>query len=442
VRLKGALDAGVLAACLGEVVRRHEVLRTTFSQVESRTVPTVHPARQTLLPLGDLISLDGEVRELAVCRAVEAAAELPFDLARGPLLRASLLRLGAEDHALVVTAHPLVSDAWSLRLVLLRELLALYDAFLEGRPSPLPELSVQYGDFAAWQHRSLCGPRVEAHLARWRRALEGAPLALAAPAEPPRPSTSTFRGGAVRRLLPADLTATLRRMSSEERVTLSITLLAACGVVIHHWTSASDVVAGVDHASRDQVETQELIGAFADPLAVRIHVRGDASFRELLRQARDATLDAYQFQDVPFVKLSEAPSSEGVAAPLFRLRIGVYRFPPIAPWQRGPAIASVVLDDPAAPHELSFRFEDGESGVVAALLYDRGRFVDATIEGLLGRLETVLSEAGATPDTRLAEIEEQLDSRAEHRKERERQLEEARSSLFKGIRQLSGRKSK
>jgi non-ribosomal peptide synthetase component F len=171
-------------------------------------------------------------------------------------------------------------------------------------------------------------------------------------------------------------------------------------------------------------------------------VRGDASFREVLRRVRDAALDAYQFQDIPFAKLSDALRPEGMAEPLFRLRIGFHGFPPIAPPQRGPAITSVVLDDPAAPLDLSFRFEDSESGVVAALLYDRGRFEDSTIAGLLRRLETVLYAVGMTPDARIDEIEEQLDGRVEQRKERERQLEEARSSLFKGIRRRGGAKQK
>src|ERR1051325_3607839 len=240
VIMRGRLDVTALGRALGEVVRRHESLRTTFAVVEEQPVQVVAPSPAPGLQLSDLSALSAHEREAEARRLSEDEARSPFDLTDGPLLRARLLRLSAEEHQLLLTLHHIVSDGWSLR-VLARELAALYGAYSAGRPSPLPELTLQYSDYAVWQREWLQGEVLEAHLSYWRGQLEGAPPVLELPTDKPRPAVQSFRGATHAFALPAGLRGRLEALAQQEGATLFMTLLAAWQVLLSRYTGQEDI---------------------------------------------------------------------------------------------------------------------------------------------------------------------------------------------------------
>ncbi|HEX2094523.1 MAG TPA: non-ribosomal peptide synthase/polyketide synthase, partial [Longimicrobiaceae bacterium] len=306
LRLRGPLDARVLARALGEVVRRHEALRTVFGEADGEPVQTVReaPSGAMSLPVVDLAGLRGEAREAEARRRVEDEARRPFDLERGPLLRTGLLRLGADEHVLLLSMHHIVSDGWSVG-VLLGEVAALYEAYARGEPSPLPELPVQYADYAVWQRSWLAGDALERRLAWWRERLAGAPAVLEIPTDRPRSATPGARGAVAVRALPAAAAARLRALSRAEGVTPFMTLLAGLDVLLARWSGQEDVVVGTPVASRGRREIEGLIGFFVNTLVLRTGVDGNPVFRGLLERVRETTLGAYQHQDLPFERLVE-----------------------------------------------------------------------------------------------------------------------------------------
>ncbi|HEV3050272.1 MAG TPA: condensation domain-containing protein, partial [Longimicrobium sp.] len=301
-RLAGALDEAALERALGEVVRRHETLRTTFGEVDGSPVQVISPFAGFTLPVEDLSGLSDADREAALRRRSGEEARRAFDLSAGPLFRAALLRLGAEDHVLLASMHHIVSDGLSVG-VLLRELTVLYEAYREGRESPLAELAVQYADYAAWQRQHLAGESLERQLSYWKDRLAGAPELLELPTDRPRPPVRTDRGAAVALDLPPGLLERLQRLTLSEGATLYMTLLGAFKVLLSRYGAGEDVVVGTPTAGRTREEVQELIGFFVNTLVLRTDLSGDPSFREVLRRVREVMLGAYEHQEVPFDKL-------------------------------------------------------------------------------------------------------------------------------------------
>ncbi|HEX8353743.1 MAG TPA: amino acid adenylation domain-containing protein, partial [Pyrinomonadaceae bacterium] len=303
LRLKGPLSVGALGQALTEIVRRHESLRTTFPDVDGQPVQVFARPAPVPLPVTDLGAVAPEGRELEARRLAEAEARLPLDLSEGPLLRVSLLRLAEDDHVLLLTMHHIISDGWSMG-VLMRELTALYEAFVEGRESPLPELTVQYADFAAWQRGWLSGGVLETQLQFWRKQLADAPL-LELPTDKPRPPVQSYRGAHERLLLSAELTEAVRELGRREGATLFMTLLAAFKALLRFYTGQDDIVVGTPVANRGRESTEALIGFFANTLVLRTGLSDELSFSELLGRVREVVLDAHAYQDVPFEKLVE-----------------------------------------------------------------------------------------------------------------------------------------
>ncbi|HEX8318267.1 condensation domain-containing protein, partial [Longimicrobium sp.] len=301
-RLAGALDGAALERALGEIVRRHEVLRTVFAEVDGSPVQVVQPFGGFHLPVEDLSGLGDADREAAVGRWVRQEAARPFDLAAGPLFRAALLRLGDEDHVLLLAMHHIVSDGWSMG-VLFREFSALYAAYREGRESPLPELAVQYADYAVWQREQVEGETLERQLAYWRVRLAGAPELLELPTDRPRPPVQTYRGATVPVELSAELLERLQALGRSEGATLYMVVLGAFQVLLSKYSGSEDVVVGSPIAGRTRKEVEELIGFFVNTLVLRTDLSGDPSFRETLRRVREATLGAYAHQELSFEKL-------------------------------------------------------------------------------------------------------------------------------------------
>ena len=304
VRLKGQLNVAALKLSLNEIVKRHESLRTTFTTVDGRPVQVIAPLLTVALPILDLRELPETEREAEVQRLATNEAQRPFDLAQGPLVRATVLRLGENDHVGLLTMHHIVTDGWSAG-ILIREMAMLYDAFCSERPASLPEMPVQYADFAHWQRNWLAGEVLETQLSYWKEQLRGAPPLLELPTDHPRPAIQTFHGAHQSILLAPIVGDRLKALSRQEGVTLFMTMLAAFQVLLQGYTNQDDLVIGTPIANRNRLETEGLIGFFVNTLVLRTGLSGNPTFRDLLRRVREVCLGAYAHQDLPFEKLVE-----------------------------------------------------------------------------------------------------------------------------------------
>ena len=302
--LEGPLRVAALAQCLSEILRRHEALRTTFQIVSGEPMQVIAPPQPIALEVIDLRQLPRRERKETAALLANEEAWRPFDLARGPLLRVKLLKLEDAEHILLPTLHHIVSDGWSVS-VLWEELTTLYKAFSRGQNSPLPELDIQYADFAMWQRDWLSGEVLEEQLSYWREKLSGALPVLELPADRLRPAIQSYRGAGEPLALPETLSRKLWSFSDDEGVTIFMTLLAAFQVLLHRYTRQTDISVGVPIANRNRAETENLIGFFVNNLVLRCDLKGNPGFLSFLAQVRNDTLNAYAHQDIPFEKLVE-----------------------------------------------------------------------------------------------------------------------------------------
>ena len=328
LRFTGAFDPAALRWALSELVRRHEVLRTSFPAVDGRPAQVIHPPFAAAVPQVDLSGLPAAMREPCAERLVRREIRRGFDVTRIPLLRWILMKLGSRDHLLLHVEHHFVHDGWSLA-VFLRELKELYATGRAGLPSPLPEPPIQYADFAVWQRRWMQGEALRWQLAYWRQRLAGSPPPLELPADRPRPRTHSFRGGALRVDLPAEIYRDLRALSRREGSTLFMTMLAAFYTLLYRYTGREDIVLGSGIANRRLRELEGLIGMVVNTLVFRTALAGELSFRELLGRVRETTLGAHDHQDMPFEKLVEElrPDRELSRNPLFQVLFSFHDAP-------------------------------------------------------------------------------------------------------------------
>jgi amino acid adenylation domain-containing protein len=416
-RIRGHLDAAALERAFAGIVARHEALRTTFAEADGRPVQVIHDAVPFILPVDDLTSADSgsgsgsgsasKADDLppAVRDAVAAEASAPFDLARGPLMRARLLRLAGDDHVLVITLHHVVSDGWSIG-ILFRELRALYEGAVEGRDPMLAPLPVQYADLAAWQRGRLSGPVLARALGWWTRELAGAPPTLELPTDRPRPSVQRHEGGVVRFAVPADVAESLRALARREGSSLYMVLLAAFGVVLSRWSGQDDLVVGAPIAGRTRREAEGLIGFFVNTLALRLRLDGDPGFAELLRRVRRTTLEAYAHQELPFERLVEElqPERDLSRPPLAQVLFQLLNTPPAALSLPGVAADEVDRGLATAKAELQATLEETPDGLRGTLVYAAALFDDATVERLAGHYVRLLRAAVADPAARVSAL--------------------------------------
>jgi amino acid adenylation domain-containing protein len=419
VRVEGELAPPVLAAALAEIVRRHQVLRAVFAGgvdgadgADGEPVQKLSPAGPRELPQADLTALPAAARRGEARRLASAEAARPFDLARGPLLRATLVRLGAAESVLLLTLHHAVADAWSMAL-LFRELGALAAAGAAGRPSPLPPLGAQYADFTRWQRERLQGERLAAEVAWWRDRLAGVPDLLALPADRPRPAVQSTRGGSVGLALPAPLAARLRALARTSRASLFMLLLAAFQALLARLTGATDLVVGTPVANRERAEWAGLVGFFLNTLALRADLGGDPPFGELLGRVREGALAAYGHAEVPFEHLVEElrPERRPSHAPLFQVMFAVDGEPPRPLAFPGFALHPEAVASGTAKFDLTLVVEDAGGALGGYCEYARDLFSAATVQRLLaawGTLLAAVAEAGieetAGPSRRLSEL--------------------------------------
>jgi amino acid adenylation domain-containing protein len=401
LRVEGPLDSAVLALCLGEIVRRHEALRTVFAVQEGSPVQVIQPAAPFVLPVVDL---SGEDETTALSLAGEEAVR-PFDLARGPLLRGVLLRLGEEDHIVALTMHHIVSDAWSMG-VLIREVTALYAAFAKGRPSPLPELSVQYADFASWQRSWLQDEVLESEISFWRGQLAGLPPRLELPTDHPRPAVQSFRGGSRRVELSAGITRQMQTLGRREGATLFMVLLAGLQALLSRYSGQDDLAVGTPVAGRNRVEIEGLIGFFVNTLVLRGDLSDAPSFRELLGRVRETMLAAHAHQEVPFEKLVEdlAPERSLAQTPLFQVMFVLQNAPVASVEVENVRLRPVSRAGTTARFDLTLSLQEREGGLAGTVEHATDLFDPTTIRRLLAGFERLLAGAVTDPDLPLADI--------------------------------------
>jgi len=398
LRLSGELDGEALRGALNELVRRHEVLRTRFGEQDGQPVQVIAPELTVALAIEDLQECAPAAREAEAQRRARAEAEAPFDLARGPLIRARLFRLAPSEHWLLIVLHHIVTDGWSSG-VLTRELTALYGALHRREASPLPPLPVQYADYALWQREWLQGPVLEQQVAYWRQALAGLPT-LDLPSDRPRPVVASFRGGQIQFTVPGPLTRSLKDLSRSEGATLFMSLLAAFQVLLHRYSGQDDIAVGVPTAGRTRPQLEGLIGFFVNTLVLRGDLAGNPGFTQFLQRTRDRALDAYSHQDLPFEKLVEelAPKRDLSRNPLFQASLA-FQNTPRGHWQLpGLDVRRIEgIHTGAAKFDLAMSLTEREGELAGSVEYASDLFDAGTIERLAGHFVTLLEGIVAAP---------------------------------------------
>jgi amino acid adenylation domain-containing protein len=398
LRLRGPLNREALHASLQEIVARHEVLRTSFPETDGMARQNIASAAGLSMPVVEMV-------ESEMPKFLLQQARLPFDLATGPLIRTCLLQLGSQDQALLVVLHHIVSDGWSLG-VMLREFNALYDAFSRGAASPLPPLPIQYADYSEWQREWLQGEVLERQLEYWRKQLAGHET-LNLPTDRPYSAKPTLAGAMERSRLPEPLLSKLKLLSDQQGVTLFMTLLAGFEILLYRYTGQTDISVGSAIANRSRQELESLIGFFVNTLVLRTQFTGDSSVAELLQRVRDVSLQAYAHQDIPFERLVEAldPARELSRTPFFQVLFALQNAPlPTVTWQGLEATASIVETGTAKfDLTLSAREEDGE--LELSLEYRTELFNPERMRRLLQHYRTLLEGIAVSVDARISELE-------------------------------------
>jgi amino acid adenylation domain-containing protein len=408
LRLTGELDVPALAAAFAEIVRRHEVLRTVFVEQSGDPVQLVQPATRRGLDVIDLATLPAAARELEMARIAAEEAARPFDLARGPLMRTALLRLDDRCHALVMNLHHIVSDGWSAG-VLVREIGALYATARAGRPSPLPELPIQYADFALWQRGWLAGEALARQSGYWRERLRGLAAEIELPADRPRPAVASHRGAEHRFALDGDAVTSLAALARREGTTPFMVLAASMLALLSRLSGRSDLAIGTPIANRNRAETEGLIGFFVNTLVLRADLAAAPGFLDLLRQVRETTLGAYAHQDMPFEKVIDElqPERDPARTPFFQVLFALQNTPlPVADLHG----LTLAVEEPASRNAkfdltLALAQDPAEGGgLLAAVEYATDLFDPPSIVRFAGQWRELLAAAVARPGAAVATL--------------------------------------
>jgi amino acid adenylation domain-containing protein len=413
VRLQGQLDVRALERTLGEIVRRHAVLRTRFPMIDGQPVQLVAPLTPLQLAKIDLSDSPEAEREAAAHRLATEEAQRPFNLERGAV-RAALIMLDETEHVLLLTMHHIVADGWSVG-VLVREVAALYEALRRGEESPLTELKIQYADYAVWQREWLSDERLDSELAYWKRQLDGSPAVLSLPTDRPRPTVRTFNGASCPVRLTKEASLMLRALSQREGTTLFVTLLTAFQALLSRYTGEDDIVVGTPVSGRHRRELETLIGFFVNTLVLRTDTSGNPTFRELLRRVQKMTLEAFAHQDVPFEKIVEALQPERSLShdPLFQVMFSVEGMPEEALELYGLTVSAMDVASGTTKFDLSLSWSETEAGLAGALQYNTALFDAPTIERMGRHLERMLQSFAAHPEQLITEAS-LLDSAERH----------------------------
>ena len=421
LRITGVLEEAALRNSFDELARRHEVLRTTFPLNGDHPRQVIAPEPTHSLSVSDLRDVSPDEREAMVQSLTREEGRQLFDLSTGPLLRVRLLRIDDQEQVLLVTMHHIVSDGWSMA-VLIEEMTELYTASVTGHPLPLPRLSIQYADYAIWQRKWMEGDVLEGQLDYWKKQLKDVPV-FALPTDRPRPTIQTYRGAIHSVTLSADVTNRLRILSRRRGVTLFMTLLAVLNALLKYETGHQDIVVGTDVTNRNRIEVEKLIGFFINQIVLRTTVSADLGFQELLDRVREVTLAAHAHQDVPFEMLVASLNAKRDLryAPLFQIKLILQHvFPqPVEP----PGLAMSVIDNEKTTAELDLllNFEESADGLSGWFEYNTDLFDAASIVRLAGHFTAIVEQVGASPDGTVEELERMLAERDRLQQTRTRQ---------------------
>ncbi|WP_103666397.1 non-ribosomal peptide synthetase [Pseudanabaena sp. BC1403] len=413
VRFNGILNIPILEKSLQAVARRHEVLRTRFPSVDDQPTQVIEPDVDLTLPVIDLRNLQPEQRDAEALRLATEEARRPFNLAKGPILRVLLIQLSDDEYLLVWNMHCIICDGASSD-VFYQDLTTIYTAFIDGKPSPLKELSIQYVDFAHWQRQWLQGEVLEAQINYWKQKLEGSLSVIPLPTDHPRPPiVQTYRGDRRARMLPKSLNESLSNLSQKLGGTLFMTLIAAFETLLHRYSQKNDILISFASAGRGEVETEGVVGFFSNTLMQRINFDGNPTFRELFDRVREASLEANTYQDLPFEKLVEElpPELSNSRSPLFQVKFALN-----PPWSNGRGMASVKLPDLTitslfgyiyhgkTKYDLILVMREQDEGLGMVFDYNADLFESSTIARMLVHLENLLEGIVANPDQRISEL--------------------------------------
>ena len=404
IQLNGSLDVAAIAQSLNEILRRHEALRTTFKILEGQPVQAISPNLKLTLPEIDLCQLPGAERQAEVQRLATEQIQRPFNLTTGPLLRGKLLKLSEQEHILLIAIHHIVGDGWSLGIVI-RELLALYQAFSEGNPSPLPDLPIQYADFAVWQRRRLKDEILETQLNYWRQQLKDIPPILELPTVRPRPPVQRYRGARLSFQIP-NLTQAYRAIAHQAQSTMFMSLLAAFKILLYRYTGQEDIVVGSPIANRNRAEIEGLIGVFVNTLVLRTDFSGNPTFEELLYRVRKMTIDAYANQDLPFEKLVEELQVERDVNynPIFQVSFAWQNTPKVKFELPELTITPFAVEHTRALFDLHLDLTETDSGLEGYWEYNTDLFDRSTIERMSKHFQTLLEAIATNPEQQVSQL--------------------------------------
>jgi alpha-ketoglutarate-dependent taurine dioxygenase len=406
VRLVGKLNIGALEKSINEIIRRHEVLHTTFTSVDGQPLQVITPDVQLKIPVIDLRELSKAEQEVEIEHLSIKQSQLPFDFTQAPLLRCTLLQLKEEEHVLLFTIHHIVFDGWS-RDVLTREIAALYTAFAAGEPSPLPALPIQYADFAVWQRQHLQGERREALLSYWKQQLANLPI-LQLPIMLPRAEVKTNRGASHAFLIPAPVVQEVRSLSVQAGVTLFMTLLASFKILLQRYSNQDDIVVGTDVANRNQAEIEQLIGFFVNLLVLRTDLSKNPTFLELLQRVRTQTLAAYAHQDLPFDDLVRELQPErhlSNTVPLFQVLFVMLNTANSALKLPGVTLNLLELESRNARFDLALFLTETNRGIEGKWEYNADLFALDTITRFTNHWQTLINSIVSQPQSRINTLE-------------------------------------
>ncbi len=428
--MQGELDVVALECSLQEIIKRHEVLRTTFVSMDGEPIQVIAPSLTIPIPMSDLQHLPMSERLAEARRLATVDGLRPFDLMQGPLIRALLFVLGPDEYVFTQSMHHIVSDGWSIG-ILLQELFALYSAFASGTPPQLPDLPIQYADYALWQRQWMQDDVLKSLLAYWKQKLEGAPPAIAFPTDRPRPIMSASQGASVSVLLSQPLSEALRMLSRQREATLFMTMLTVLNIVLFQWTGQSDMVVGTVLANRSKPETEKLIGCFLNFLALRSQISEQMTGLELLAEVKGTVIEAYMHQDYPFEKLVAAlnPIRKPNQYPLYNIAFLLQNFPfspdaiqtIFSPSTDGKTLqfSLLPLERQAALLDLRLIAEETPKGILLECEYDRNLFDAATIEQLLASYTHVVETFVQTPTVSISSFDISLEAQARAARARE-----------------------
>jgi amino acid adenylation domain-containing protein/non-ribosomal peptide synthase protein (TIGR01720 family) len=403
--LRGELDGSILRQALQEIIHRHKVLGLVFTMRDEQPIQVPHPNPRLALEVESLEALPVAERLAAACQYANADAATPFALERDLPIRARLFRLGAAEHVLCLNMHHIASDGWSLG-ILLDELSTLYASFLAGRPSPLPDLPIQYADFAHWQRDHLQGEALEQQLTYWKQKLSGAPGVLELPTDHPRPAVHTSNGQTFCVELPPAFAQAVKTLAQQEGATPFMVLLAVYQLLLYRYTGQDNIVVGAPLAGRNLSEVEGLIGFFVNTEVIRTDLSGNPSGRALLQRVRDAALDAFEHQDLPFEKLVEElhPQRDLSHNPLFQVMFNYQVSDRLALKLPGVEAQPLDVENGSAKFDLHFHFVETAGELALEINYNTDLFERQTVNRMIGHFEMLLRQLAADPQRPILDL--------------------------------------